>query len=200
MVGYRFYGSPRDYFTAPVKKISSRAYQTPRMVKGQTPYVVSGIVTEFISKNLKQEQLSGLRIRDVADILIQQCIDATNNDIMFVFHCNEIAKDLSCIYPDLISPLSECYVGRGAVYGLEAMKGKLPSSIPLRGKGTIKWTNDNAHTIRELQFGDWSFCDIEHALCEYGKYRRVVVTGKGAKKRPPKNISYDLFGNLIVDK
>lgn len=180
---YRYYGSPRDYFDLENKKISSRAYQTPRMEKGKTPYQVAKEIGNEVYHNITEDMIKDKQIREVADILIDMGISGTRSNFMYVFHSNEIAKDIAAIYPNLVSPTSECYIGRGAVYGLNAMNGTYPKSIPLRGKGTIQWTLKNADKIYNLMFDNWTFCDIEHALCEYGKYLRLLKFGKGAKKR-----------------
>jgi len=79
-----------------------------------------------------------------------------------IFLGTEIAKDLSIFYPKQVDPLSRCPINSGARSGLA----RLHTDNQI---GHIWRINDRMDYLK-AQTG-MSFSELEHALCEFDKYR-----------------------------
>ena len=173
-------GSPRKYFEGQTE-LTSTAYQTPRCNKGQQWRIVAEDMTNGLQKELLPTLYRNYTMTELVDWMIDITKRYNKNGIEYVFHLNEIAKDLSLIIPELVDPNSECYVGKGAVIGLMAIKGKA-SKCPtntIKGKNLRIRHRELADEIQQNQVDDWNFSCMEHALCEYGKYEKIRLFGGG---------------------
>ena len=180
-IGYRWFGSRRDHFSNPPTKALCLAYTTPRCKPGQqvTP-MIQGIVSGLSDYSPR----SGSIIEATMD-LIEATKLHSNNSFNYVFHSSEICKDFSLLGDD-VDEDSECLVGIGAVAGLKCIErgyGYADRTNSIKGIKLVDKHSELAEQVRKQMFGDWTFQNIEHALCEYSKYHRIKLTGSGRKRR-----------------
>ena len=179
---YRFLGSSHKYFDG--HRICGTTYCVPRCLKGQNYYDIVDKMVKSIVDNVEYI-MDSTTIIEVTDKLLEITSVANESGIMYVFHNTEIAKDIAMIYPNKINPLSECYTGKGAYIGIKALEGRLTTKDPtatVKGIQLIKKHKEISTILKDLMYDDWSFCDIEHALCEYGKYEKIRIFGVGKKR------------------
>ena len=180
---YRFMGSPRKYFEGQTS-LTSTAYQCPRCKPGQKWIDVANKMTDCIVNLIPNVLFTkSWSITETVDFLIHTTTQYNENGFEYVFHLNEIAKDLSLIYPTHVDLNSECYVGKGAVIGLMAIEGKATKcpTNTIKGKNLRRKHKEIAKKIYDNQIDNWNFSCMEHALCEYGKYEKIRLFGGGRK-------------------
>lgn len=187
IVSYRWHGSPRNFFDTDYNgKISNTAYQTPRCNKGQKiAHVVQNLTGGNLADTLWRMANKRMSIIEATHLFADETRYWNGNRFWYLFHNSEIAKDFASRDTG-VDPNSECLVNIGAIYGVRCIeKGVAPLDRMTTKKGIELY---NAHPelapiVRSYIFDDWRFQDIEHALCEYGKYCRITTHGVGRKRR-----------------
>ena len=179
---YRYYCSGRYFFDGIQDSIKMPAYQPPRCRKGERWLDVVDQMLELLTPDV------------IAPTMVQTAININNvtkqvNGFNYIFYAGEIAKDLAMI-TDLVDPLSECMIGKGADIGYHAMNGVIQKDPTrcLKGIMLIDQHENIKQRIYDLMFDDWSFSNIEHALCEYGKYLKIREFGTGRKRKKSNQI------------
>ena len=180
---YRFMCSGSLFFKGVTDILRYPAYQVPRCNKGQKYLDVVKQMCDAIKDNYKLVESCSTML-EIADVLIDITKNNNGSGIMYVFYCNEIAKDMSMLYPHVINPNGECYLGKGAVIGLQAINGNVTKDPTRTIKGNQLRIQHSIlkEKIYELMFDDYNFSTIEHALCEYGKYEKIRKFNVGKKR------------------